>query len=68
MSNTQEFGIIEDINEKKYYIDYEPKKYNCVSIDDDFFTEIYIKNRRRFESSETFVNSLDRDYKGLFLC
>ena len=31
-----EFGIIEDINETDNY-DYDPKKYGCVAIDDDWY-------------------------------
>ncbi len=31
-----EFGIIVTFEEDKDYSDYEPEKYNCISVDDDF--------------------------------
>ncbi len=30
-----EFGIIDDFNEQKDYLKYEPQKYHCIAIDDD---------------------------------
>ncbi len=32
-----EFGIIDDFNESIDYTGYNPKKYNCVAIDDDLY-------------------------------
>ncbi|SHH42961.1 hypothetical protein [Tepidibacter thalassicus] len=63
-----EFGIIdslEDYNEDKY----EPKKYNCISVDDDFLTEIYhagLKNK--IKNLETFAHNVNRPFKGLAYC
>ena len=34
-----EFGIIDNIDNKKDYSDYEPEKYNCVAIDDDILND-----------------------------
>lgn len=34
-----EFGIIDNFEEDKDYSDYEPEKYNCISIDDDFIND-----------------------------
>ncbi len=34
-----EFGIIYDFNPEKEYSDYEPEKYNCVSIDDEYIND-----------------------------
>ena len=34
-----EFGIIETFEIGKDYSDYEPEKYNCISIDDDFIND-----------------------------
>jgi hypothetical protein len=30
-----EFGIIDSFDENKYYGDYEPKRYDCISVNDD---------------------------------
>ncbi|MCB2291364.1 hypothetical protein LGK97_16680 [Clostridium sp. CS001] len=30
-----QFGIINEFEKDKEYNDYEPQKYNCISIDDD---------------------------------
>ena len=30
-----EFGIIDDFDPNKEYLEYEPQRYNCVAIDDD---------------------------------
>ncbi len=60
-----QFGIIdclEEYDEDKY----EPKKYNCVSVDDDFLGEIYhagLKNK--IEKLETFAHNTDRPFKDL---
>lgn len=35
MPCVHEFWVIHDFNNQKENIDYEPPKYNCVSIDDD---------------------------------
>lgn len=32
-----EFGIIDIIDETKEYTDFEPEKYDCVSVDDDIY-------------------------------
>ncbi len=34
-----EFGIIDTFEEDKDYSDYEPEKYNCISVDDDFLND-----------------------------
>jgi len=34
-----EFGIIENFSKDKDYSHYEPEKYNCISIDDDFIED-----------------------------
>lgn len=38
-----EFGTIKDFNTEKDYSDYEPEKYNCVSINDDYINEWWDK-------------------------
>ncbi|KGG79988.1 hypothetical protein [Caloranaerobacter azorensis] len=34
-----QFGIIDKIDKNKRYIEYEPEKYNCVTIDDDIYID-----------------------------
>jgi hypothetical protein len=34
-----EFGIINTFEEDKDYSDYEPEKYKCISVDDDFIND-----------------------------
>ncbi len=34
-----EFGIIDKFEKNKDYSNYEPEKYNCVAIDDDFLDD-----------------------------
>ena len=35
MACVSEFGIIDEFDEEKDYSDYEPEKYNCISVDDE---------------------------------
>lgn len=41
-----DFGIIDSFKENKWYSDYEPEKYNCISFPDDYNEEsnIYLKD------------------------
>jgi ubiquinone/menaquinone biosynthesis C-methylase UbiE len=38
-----DFGIIDFFEENKWYSDYEPQKYNCISVDDNLLGEMIIK-------------------------
>lgn len=40
MACTHEFGIIDDIDYRKGYSDYNPQKYNCISVDDDVINRL----------------------------
>ena len=57
-----EFGIMETPpSAKTRYDDYEPEKYNCISVDD-----IYLENiLDLFESIDTFCHTTDIKAKGL---
>lgn len=68
MPCVHEFGIIDnlkDYNEREY----EPKKYNCIAVDDDLLDEI-IKLDLKSELSklETFAHNTNRPYKDLAYC
>ena len=51
-----EFGIIEDIRETQEY-SYDPKKYQCVCIDDDVYID---KWWNKLVLLKTYFHSLDR--------
>lgn len=56
-----EFGIIEDIRETQEY-PYDPKKYQCVCIDDDAYIDEWWN---KLVLLKTYFHSLDRPEFGL---
>ena len=46
------FGVIEKFEEDKWYSDYEPKKYNCISVSDDLIEGIVIRKVKNIFSNE----------------
>lgn len=56
-----EFGIIEDIEETQEYF-YDPKKYQCVCIDDDIYIDDW---QDKLVLLKTYFHSLDRPEFGL---
>lgn len=68
MPCNHEFGTIdclEDYDEGEY----EPEKYNCVCVDDDFLSEVYhdgLKNK--IKNFETFAHNTSRPFKDLAYC
>lgn len=56
-----EFGIIEDIYNSKIGIEYEPVKYDCISVDDEIIDTIY----ERLLIVKSYFHSLDRAEFGL---
>lgn len=68
MPCNHEFGIIDFLEEYNEHED-EPKKYNCVSVDDDFLSEVYhagLKNK--IKNLETFAHNTSRPFKDLAYC
>ncbi|MGM9531700.1 hypothetical protein [Intestinibacter sp.] len=57
-----EFGIIENIEQDKDYSDYEPKKYNCIFIDDDLYIDDWWE---KLTSMNTYFGNLNRPAYGL---
>lgn len=59
------FGIIDWLEE--YDEDeFDPKKYNCTSLDDDFLGEIYHAGfKYKIEKLETFIQNTNRPSKDL---
>ena len=61
-----EFGIVECIEENKENFGYDPKKYNCIGVDGDFFDELMSKDfGKKIDHLETFACNINRPYKGL---
>ncbi|MBW9159724.1 hypothetical protein KTC93_02700 [Clostridium tagluense] len=63
MACVAEFGIIDEFEKDKDYSSYEPKKYNCVAINDDILNDwwdelILIKTYHGYYSRPDFA--LDR--------
>ena len=58
---THEFGIIENINEKKNYNDYEPEKYNSIYVDDELIEPLLAK----MKILNTYYHSFNRPEFGL---
>ncbi|MBT2696544.1 short-chain dehydrogenase [Bacillus sp. ISL-40] len=56
-----EFGIIDNIENVKKNIGYEPQKYNCISVDD----EIIIHLNEHLSILRTYFHSLERPEFGL---
>ena len=56
-----EFGIIDNIENVKRNIGYEPQKYNCISVDD----EIIIDLNENLSVIRTYYHSLERPEFGL---
>lgn len=40
MPCVHEFGILDDFDNQKYYIDYAPQKYNCISVEDEIINRL----------------------------
>ena len=45
-----EFGIIDSFEENKWYSDYEPEKYNCISVRDDLIEQLIINYDEELKS------------------
>ena len=60
-----EFGIMQNAPELgKWYDEYEPQKYNCISINDDYLENIVAN----FDNIDFYWHTLDVKGKGLAYC
>ena len=60
-----EFGIMENTPENhRRYDEYEPRKYNCISVDDEYIE----KAEKSFCNITFYWHSLDVNGKGLAYC
>lgn len=65
MACVHEFGVIDSL--KDYAEDqYEPEKYHCISLEDDFLAMIYEGElKEKIERLETYAHHPQRPYQGL---
>ena len=61
-----EFGIIDEISKSlnEYEKNYDPEKYNCISVDDEFIEPLI----KEFNEVDTYFHNLLRPEKGLAYC
>lgn len=64
MPCVHEFGIIDNFKSKKNYNDYNPQKYQCISVDDDMIQNL----SEQLSIIKTHFHSLDRPEYGLAYC
>lgn len=60
-----EFGIIYSFEESKWYSDYEPEKYNCISVDDDLLEDMIIKYNEELIAIKTYFQVTTQPGNGL---
>lgn len=56
-----EFGILDDFDKRKDYIDYEALKHNCISVDDDIMRYV----NKHLSIMKTYFHSFNRPEFGL---
>ncbi|OEH92438.1 short-chain dehydrogenase [Bacillus solimangrovi] len=61
MPCVHEFGIIDDFDIGKDYGDYAPKKYNCITVEDDLIQEL----SKDLKLLKSYFHSYDRPEFGL---
>ena len=63
-----EFGIIDFLEEKKWYSVYEPEKYNCISVSEDLIEELIIKYNEELLTIKTYFQTRSQPGSGLDYC
>ena len=63
-----DFGIIERFEEDKWYSDYEPEKYNCISVSDELIDEVIIKHLQELGHLKTYFHIKKHPGLGLDYC
>ncbi|GIN91890.1 hypothetical protein J22TS1_29410 [Siminovitchia terrae] len=61
MPCVHEFGILDDFENQKEYIAYEPHKYNSISVDDDIISSV----NEQLSIMKTYYHSFNRPEFGL---
>jgi hypothetical protein len=63
-----EFGIIDSIEKNRWYSEYEPVKYNCVSVSDDLIEELITKYNEELMAIKTYFQVTTQPGVGLDYC
>ena len=63
-----EFGIIDSIEKNRWYSEYEPVKYNCVSVSDDLIEELITKYIEELMAIKTYFQVTTQPGVGLDYC
>ena len=63
-----DFGIIERFEEDKLYSDYEPEKYNCISVSDDLIEEMITEYLEELGNLKTYFHMKKHPALGLDYC
>ncbi|WP_339192916.1 short-chain dehydrogenase [Aeribacillus sp. FSL K6-8210] len=61
MPCTHEFGILDELDKTREYNDYEPHKYQCISVDDDVINDLH----PHLLKMKTYFHSFTRPAHGL---
>ncbi|GKV57745.1 hypothetical protein NCCP2222_36920 [Sporosarcina sp. NCCP-2222] len=64
MACVHEFGIFLDEDKSKEYIEYNPKRYQCIPVDDEIMSELL----DALAGMKTYFHSYDRPEYGLAYC
>ncbi len=60
-----EFGIMQEPPKSGIrYDEYEPQKYGCISVDDDYIADILLQ----FNVFDSYAHTTDVSFKGLVYC
>ena len=63
-----DFGIIERFEDDKLYSDYEPEKYNCISVSDDLIEEMITEYFEGLGNLKTYFHMKKHPALGLDYC
>jgi hypothetical protein len=56
-----EFGIMDEVDRLKEYVEYTPRQYDCVAVHDDMLSSL----EEKLSGIRTYFHSLDRPGHGL---
>lgn len=65
---SHDFGIIDNFEESKGYSNYEPEKYNCVSVDDNIIEDMILRYKEELSAIKTYYHTKTQPGKGLDYC
>lgn len=63
-----DFGIIDSFEDDKWYSDYEPEKYNCISVSDALIEQLLIRYLKEIGNLKTYFHVKKHPALGLDYC